>query len=411
MGLKYPIHVIGLGLEPAGISLQAARRLYDADIIAGGARILERFNDHNVRKIVLSPPFEEAFRAVLSAAGAGKRVIVLLEGDPLFFNIGKALMDMAGPEMLRFHPGVTALQVAASRIKIPWENMAMISLSEQKNFLPLWRALTKHAHVAIYTDSINSPALIAAKIMEKGGGDFEAWIFENLGTDEEHMAKYPLERIAKMEFSPFTLLLIESFPPPKKICLDLPDSYFEKYNYPFIEALPRSMAFSLLGIEPECTVWDIGSGLGSIAIGASYLAHNGHVLAVEPETEQLRIIKESRNLFGAFIVDIIGGELPVCLENLPNPNRIFLRATTHYPNSQDILPYLFNRLLPSGRIVLITDSLSSLNMANTYLEQSNWLFKIVQSDLKYHNSSIEDSSFFFDKKLFYLAAEKPENWV
>ena len=52
---------------------------------------------------------------VLSALSAQTNAVVLASGDPLWFGIGRILVERLGPERLRFHPAPTCLQLAVAR--------------------------------------------------------------------------------------------------------------------------------------------------------------------------------------------------------------------------------------------------------------------------------------------------------
>ena len=80
------IDVIGTGLGENGLPPAYARILDAADIIAGGGRMLEMVNGVALRagRIAISRDIDMFCRDVLKFHEAGKRVVVLADGDPLF---------------------------------------------------------------------------------------------------------------------------------------------------------------------------------------------------------------------------------------------------------------------------------------------------------------------------------------
>ena len=59
---------------------------------------------------------------------AGQRVVLLASGDPLWFGIGRLLLQEFGAEQLRFHPAPSSLQLAFARIGRPWQDARWVSL-------------------------------------------------------------------------------------------------------------------------------------------------------------------------------------------------------------------------------------------------------------------------------------------
>ena len=86
------IHVIGLGMDPADIPLQAARRIMDACVLAGGRRHLDHFPDAPGRRIEISAPLEECLGQIQAAHEAGDKVVVVCGGDALHFGLGRRLL-------------------------------------------------------------------------------------------------------------------------------------------------------------------------------------------------------------------------------------------------------------------------------------------------------------------------------
>ena len=64
----------------------------------------------------------------LTVLNSNQRGVVLASGDPLWFGIGRVLIERLGRERLRFHPGPSSLQLAFARLGRPWQNAEWISL-------------------------------------------------------------------------------------------------------------------------------------------------------------------------------------------------------------------------------------------------------------------------------------------
>ena len=138
----------------------------------------------------------------------------------------------------------------------------------------------------------------------------------------------------------------------------------------------RAVGLAELGIGPSDTVWDLGAGCGSVAIEASYLARDGKVFAVEKNRTRVEYIKENIRRTGAYLVEVVEGKMPHCLESLPDPDRIFLGGGML--GGAELIRIVCDRLKKGGRIVAHTVLLESLWSIKKHLEQLGWPFKIIE---------------------------------
>jgi len=52
-------------------------------------------------------------------------VILISRGDPLWFGIGRILLENFSKDELSFYPSNTCIQIAFSKLKIPWQELLM----------------------------------------------------------------------------------------------------------------------------------------------------------------------------------------------------------------------------------------------------------------------------------------------
>ena len=69
-------------------------------------------------------------------------VIIISRGDPLWYGIGRILINNFSEEELLFYPGKTSLQLAFSRLKKSWQDIQAVSIHGREttkliNFLKL----------------------------------------------------------------------------------------------------------------------------------------------------------------------------------------------------------------------------------------------------------------------------------
>ena len=167
-----PVTVIGLGVGSSGLDEGAAAVLAGAGLLVGGARQLAAFPDHPAERLVIAAPLGRTLDALAAAVALGRRVVVLADGDPLFFGIGRALLERLGPEALTFYPAVTAVAAAAARMRRSWQDWPVVSLHGRSDVTPLFAALGRHGQAAVLTDAVRTPAALAAALLDRAGDRF-----------------------------------------------------------------------------------------------------------------------------------------------------------------------------------------------------------------------------------------------
>lgn len=401
----HKVHVTGLGVVHRDHSPMISKRIESADVLVGGDRLLEIFRDHPALKVSIGSPLENVIERINQEMQAGREIVVLADGDPLFYGIGKRLIDALGREMVVFHPNVTTLQVAASRLKIPWHDIQTVSLHGRKDIRPLLADLVRNDRVAVFTDPDFHPAKIADQLIRKGVDAFDMCVFEDLGTESEKVGRFELKDAAKTTFSPLNFVILERTKPPEvPLSLGLDDDLYLHRRGLITKKEIRAAGLSALAVEPNHTVWDLGAGCGSMAIEASLLAHKGAVLAVEKNADRVQLIRDNIRRMGAYGVQAIYGEMPECLESLPDPDRIFIGGGIGKNNR--VLEIATRRLRPGGKLVLHLVLLGSLTRARGYLEGLNWPFTITQIDVSRSKGTGGDQRLEALNPVFIVGAKK-----
>ena len=122
-----PVQVVGLGMSPADLTPTAQAIIREAQVLAGGRRLLDYFPQHRALKIALGKDPAGTLKQ-LAGLAAAKRVVVLASGDPNFYGIGPLVVQVLGAEHVVLHPNLTAVQAACARLQIAWQEAHIISL-------------------------------------------------------------------------------------------------------------------------------------------------------------------------------------------------------------------------------------------------------------------------------------------
>ena len=111
----------------------------------------------------------------------------------------------------------------------------------------------------------------------------------------------------------------------------------------------RAISIYSLGLRTDDIVWDIGAGTGSISIEAALIANKGRIFSVERDLDNIDLLEMNIQKFGTDNIEIVAGDAPVVLRNLPIPDAVFIGGSGG--RLPDILQEVILHLKPGGKIV------------------------------------------------------------
>ncbi|MDR2352762.1 MAG: precorrin-6y C5,15-methyltransferase (decarboxylating) subunit CbiE [Deltaproteobacteria bacterium] len=352
-----------------------------SELIAGPSRWLDELGRFKAQKLPLSGKLEDWLKDI-EVLSREKNVAVLASGDPNFYGLAKKLLTIIPPERVRIIPSTTTVQKAFARIKISWADVPVVSLHGRgfsREFFPaLYRAglQSSPGYLAVYTDPTNTPSLISEKILERGLDGWKITVCEDLDTDSEKIRTLSLEEAAKTKFSDLNLTILERDNPFPPIKIGAPEMDFAHEEGMITKSEVRAVALSKLSLTGIETLWDIGAGSGAVAIEAGRLLPYGEVFAVEKNPKRFEQARANVSLYGAANVNVILGNAKDSLNDLPDPDRVFLGG------GGKELDYLIEeckkRILPKGVIVASVISLESLNRAVSALSGKDGVPDLTQ---------------------------------
>ena len=386
----HPVRILGTEIGSHALSEASAARIGRADMLVGGAALLERWSTLCPSAELLSlggpqaVPLSQILERIKDAWQANLRVVVLADGDPLYFGIGASLARALPAKALRFAPGLSSLQCACARLGLVWPLVPSVSLHGRDD----WRRLAvafavgcaSGSPVCVLGDVSHGPRAVAEWLQERGAL-CRLHVFTDLNTGAEAHQEYSLDEATRLNVdppAPTMLLFPDEQPRPDRL-----DSHLPQTDGELLTKLPvRAAAVAQLRLRPESVVWDIGSGSGSVAFAASALAWAGWVCAVERQERRSAMIRENRRALGALNVDILTTHAPLGLESLPNPDAIFLGGglggNSHdETKTHEFLQILMHRLKPGGRMVTACTLLASLERVRTFASAQKYPAEIL----------------------------------
>ncbi len=375
------VHVVGLGMSPGDLTPGALELIRQAQVLVGGRRLLGYFPDHHAKKITLGKDPEAALRQLPDLA-ADRRVVVLASGDPNFYGVAPLVVRVLGAEHVAIHPNVTAVQAACARLKLSWEDAAVISL-HGRSWENLDAALGRADKLIIYTDPEHTPGAIAGFLRERGLGRARLSVLEDLGQPTERLTWLTVAEAAGRQFSHLNMVVVMTEPDaigsPEtsgSLHLGLPEEALAHEAGLITKAEVRAVVLAKLALLPGQVLWDVGAGCGSVSLEASLLLPGGGIMAVERDPERAAQIKANREKFGVRNLTVVVGEAPECLADLPTPQRVFVGGGG--ARLGGILGQAMARLAPGGRVVLTAARLETLETARLLVSQAGWETEVVQ---------------------------------
>ncbi|MDT8419785.1 MAG: precorrin-6y C5,15-methyltransferase (decarboxylating) subunit CbiE [Desulfuromonadales bacterium] len=370
------IHVIGAGIAgQEGFTPRAQELIGQADLLLGAERLLELFPEFSGEKVNIDKNLAAVVETIQSA---DCRVVVLASGDPLFFGIGRYLLRNLPDELIEFLPNVTSAQYAFAKIREPWDDAVFVSAHGRQLEEAVDRIVASDK-AAILTDEVNTPAAIAAEIMRRGRSGYRAYLCEDLGTEQERIRTTDIKGLVEIDAAPLNVLLLikeyEAGVSHYIPTLGIPDDEFVTVKKLITKEEIRVVTLAKLKLRHDMCLWDIGAGSGSICIEADHLMPNGRIFAVERNEECRQFIKENLLKFNTRHVSLVEGTAPECLDELPDPDRVFIGGSGGH--LWDILDAVDQRLASNGRIVLNAITLDTLTAANEYFGNAGYQVEVV----------------------------------
>lgn len=393
------IHVVGIGLEGmAGLTEPIQVLIAQATLLVGSARHLSYVSTHSCPRVVLGDlgaAIAQIRQHLALNETISPLIVVLTSGDPLFFGLGRLLLAEFPAEQLTFHPYLSSMQLAFSRVKLPWHDARMVS-AHGRSPEALIQALQQGAEkIAVLTDGTTTPGAIAQLLQALDlPTRYRIWVCENLGgTDERVTETTDWATLAEQAFAPLNVVILQRLDDAATLELDrlpllgIPDQAFLSFDDRpglMTKREVRTLVLGELALQPAQIVWDIGAGTGSVSIEIARLCPDSTIYAIEKTAAGISLIQQNCQRFHIETVKPIHGTAPIALTALPDPDRIFIGGSGG--NLNVILDACAARLGKNGRIVLAIATLEHLTTVFNWLTThttngDQWRHHLLQVNL------------------------------
>jgi precorrin-6B C5,15-methyltransferase / cobalt-precorrin-6B C5,C15-methyltransferase len=343
--------------------------------------------DGDAPQLLASDRPEQIIGPVEDALAAGRPAVLLASGDPLWFGIGRLLLQHFGAERLRFHPAPSSLQLAFARLGRPWQDASWISL-HGRDPEPLAAALQKRpAALAVLTDPGRGGAEEVRRILAASGLEaaYACWLCERLGHPEERVQRLAPQAPLPVDCDPLHLVLLIAEPPPPPAdpaalpLFGLDDGLFLQHDDRPGLMTKREVRIQLLAdleLPQQGVLWDLGAGVGSVGLEALRLRPGLAGWFVEQRGGSAALIASNAARLGVRPAGIHEGRAPAALAALPDPDRVLIGGGGR--ERAAVLAAVLQRLQPGGVVVIPLATVEALAELRPLLGQAGCRVAVAQ---------------------------------
>lgn len=386
------INIIGMGLDGiTGLNTQILKKIENSTVLAGSERLLTYLPNFAGEKVIFDN-LAQGIGKIKEYDQLDQEITILATGDPLFFGIGRLLLQHFASEKLSFYPHLSSIQLAFNQIKIPWHDAEIVSVHGRslEGLIPLWKQGAKK--IFILTDQLHNPQAIASLYCDLNlPAHYDFYICENLGSDQAQIyqfnSKESIKKLSKQisNFEPLNVVILirqeltnanlnlHNLP-----LMGIPDQYFLSFSDRPSLLTKREIRLQILGelkLQPEQIVWDLGAGTGSVSIEIARLCPTSKIYAIEKTAMGISLIEQNSQRFQVSNITPINGEAPLILPELPDPERIFIGGSGG--NLPTILELSLQKLKINGILVLALTTLEHCYYCLNYLQQAQLDYDVI----------------------------------
>ncbi|MFC8274627.1 precorrin-6y C5,15-methyltransferase (decarboxylating) subunit CbiE [Streptomyces sp. NPDC057271] len=376
------ISVVGIGADGwDGLPARSRRVLGAAEVLIGGPRQLGLLPAAECpgERIAWPSPLRPAVPG-LFADHKGRRIAVLASGDPMFYGIGRTLVETLDAERradLRVLPHPSSVSYACARVGWALEAVETVSLVGRA-LATLAASLHDGRRLLVLSEGAETPGAVAALLREKGFGPTRMRVLEQLGSDRERIvdgtaATWPHEQVDPLNV--IALDLVRSPGAPRLGAVPgLPDDAYE-HDGQLTKRYVRAATLAALAPAPGELLWDIGGGSGSIGIEWMRTDRSCRAVAVERDPGRAARIERNAAALGVPGLRVVAAAAPGGLPGLPTPDAVFIGGGLTAPG---LLDACWDALPAGGRLVANTVTLESeALLARWYGEHGGELVRLA----------------------------------
>lgn len=204
------MNIVGIGPgSKEYLTLGAIEIIENSDVLVGSARSLELFSNADAEKIPLEPrDIPKTVKKAVSYLDDGFKVTVLSTGDPGFSGMLKTIQKLSPNTKVEVTPGISSIQLAASKLQIPWDSANLITIHGGKEPTDdlLERIDNNVPNILLPNRHIDE---LATYLIDHGfSPEHEITICEKLSYPDEQIVTVTLDEACQMDFGYMCVVVI-----------------------------------------------------------------------------------------------------------------------------------------------------------------------------------------------------------
>ena len=349
------LHIVGIGEDGLDGLVPATRAVVEAaEVILGGDRHHALAENIGAERIAWPSPFNAMIDTIEGMRG--KRAVILVTGDPLWFSVGARIGRSIDPSEIVYHPQLSAFQLAAARMGWSLPDVETLTV-HGRPVEQMIAFIQPDARLLVLTTGAKTPAQIAAFLTARGFGKSNMTVLAAMGGKDE--ARFDgLAESWDHEVPAFNTLAVECIATPDAALLPrvpgLADDLFQSDGTMTKQEVRAATLAKLMPMR-GALLWDIGCGSGSVAIEWMRAARYARAIGIEPRADRRAMAGANALALGAPKLELVEGSVPEALDGLTPPDAIFIGGGL----SHDTFNAAWAALRPLGRLVANAVTLES----------------------------------------------------
>ena len=196
------LYIVGIGPgDFEYLTYKAVETVKNADIVIGSKRAIDLFDEVNEKIIFNVKNLHGNLEESVDIAKEGKNVALLSTGDPGFSGLLKPILEISEEkgfprENIEVIPGISSLQLASSRCKIPWDSANIMTFHGRENI----------EDIALPSRKVKD----MAQFLIDNGADpnRQVIVCERLSYPDEKIFRGSLEEVSHSEFTYMCVMVI-----------------------------------------------------------------------------------------------------------------------------------------------------------------------------------------------------------